>query len=101
MMPYVCLVKLLSFSMLFVLIQYAADSLPFGGVGECGFGRYHGKFSFDEFSHEKVIARRGFLVDFWFRYPPWSDHKLQLFKSIYRFDYLGVLLILLGLKKKY
>ncbi|KAL0459227.1 UNVERIFIED_CONTAM: Aldehyde dehydrogenase family 3 member F1 [Sesamum latifolium] len=81
------------------IIQYVADSLPFGGVGESGFGRYHGKFSFEVFSHEKAIARRSFLVDFWFRYPPWNQHKLQLFKSAYVFDYLGILLILLGLKK--
>ncbi|KAL0389340.1 UNVERIFIED_CONTAM: Origin of replication complex subunit [Sesamum calycinum] len=47
------------------IIQYVADSLPFGGVGESGFGRYHGKFSFEAFSHEKAIARRSFLVDFW------------------------------------
>ncbi|KAK6164148.1 hypothetical protein DH2020_001012 [Rehmannia glutinosa] len=81
------------------IIQYVADSLPFGGVGESGIGRYHGKFSFDMFSHEKVIARRSFLVDFWFRYPPWNDHKLHLFRSAYNFDYLGILLIMLGLKR--
>ncbi|KAL2535798.1 Aldehyde dehydrogenase family 3 member F1 [Forsythia ovata] len=81
------------------IIQYVADSLPFGGVGECGFGRYHGKFSFDVFSHEKAVARRSFLIDFWFRYPPWNDKKLQLFRSAYRFNYLEIILILLGLKK--
>lgn len=81
------------------LVQYAADSLPFGGVGESGFGRYHGKFSFDTFSHEKAIVRRGFVLDFWFRYPPWTDQKLQLFRSAYRFDYLGILLIVLGFKR--
>lgn len=80
-------------------MQYVADTLPFGGVGETGFGRYHGKFSFDMFSHEKVVAKRGFLVDFWFRYPPWDGLKLQLFKKGYRLDYLGILLIMLGLKK--
>lgn len=81
------------------IIQYIADSLPFGGVGDCGFGRYHGKYSFDLFSHEKVIANRGYLVDFWFRYPPWDGKKMQLFKRAYRFDYLGIVLILLGLRK--
>ncbi|XP_051142235.1 aldehyde dehydrogenase family 3 member F1-like [Andrographis paniculata] len=81
------------------IIQYVADTLPFGGVGECGFGRYHGKYSFDAFSHEKAIARRSYIVDFWFRYPPWNEHKLQLFRSAYRFDYLGILLIILGLKR--
>ncbi|CAA0805790.1 Aldehyde dehydrogenase family 3 member F1 [Striga hermonthica] len=81
------------------IIQYVADSLPFGGVGESGFGRYHGKFSFDLFSHEKVVVRRSFIVDFWFRYPPWNQHKMHLFRSAYRYDYLGILLIILGLKK--
>ncbi|KAH6812950.1 aldehyde dehydrogenase 3F1 [Perilla frutescens var. frutescens] len=80
------------------IIQYVADSLPFGGVGESGFGRYHGKFSFDTFSHEKAIVKRSCIIDFWFRYPPWNDQKLQLFRSAYRFDYLGILLIILGLK---
>ncbi|XP_060197425.1 aldehyde dehydrogenase family 3 member F1-like isoform X2 [Lycium barbarum] len=81
------------------IIQYAADTLPFGGVGQSGFGRYHGKFSFDTFSHEKVVVRRSFLTDIWFRYPPWNDHKLQLFRVGFRYDYLSIVLITLGLKK--
>lgn len=80
-------------------MQYAADTLPFGGVGESGFGRYHGKFSFEEFSHQKAIARRSFLTDFWFRYPPWTEQKLQLFRHAYLYDYLGVVLNVLGIKK--
>lgn len=81
------------------IIQYVADTLPFGGVGESGFGRYHGKFSFDVFTHEKPVVRRGFLTDFWFRYPPWNDIKLQIFKSAYRFNYFEIVLIILGLKR--
>ncbi|XP_075100095.1 aldehyde dehydrogenase family 3 member F1-like isoform X2 [Nicotiana tabacum] len=81
------------------IIQYAVDTLPFGGVGQSGFGRYHGKFSFDTFSHEKTVARRSFLTDIWFRYPPWNNKSLQLFRSAYRYDYLSVVLITLGLKK--
>ncbi|XP_071712054.1 aldehyde dehydrogenase family 3 member F1-like [Rutidosis leptorrhynchoides] len=82
------------------ILQYAADTLPFGGVGGSGFGRYHGKFSFDNFSHEKVVAKRGFFIDIWFRYPPWDDKKLQLIKAGFRYDYLSVVLIALGLKSK-
>ncbi|XP_073301830.1 aldehyde dehydrogenase family 3 member F1-like [Primulina huaijiensis] len=81
------------------IIQYIAETSPFGGVGECGFGSYHGKFSFDLFSHEKTVADRGYLIDFWFRYPPWNEQKMWLFKSAYRFNYLGIVLIMLGLKK--
>lgn len=80
-------------------MQYAADTLPFGGVGECGFGRYHGKFSFEAFSHEKVVVKRSFLTDFWFRYPPWTPDKLQLFKLAYVFDYFGIALHVLGFKR--
>ncbi|KAJ9555614.1 hypothetical protein OSB04_010228 [Centaurea solstitialis] len=83
-----------------VILQYAVDTLPFGGVGESGFGRYHGKYSFENFSHDKVVFIRSFLIDFWFRYPPWDDKKLQLIKAGLRFDYLNVILIALGLKSK-
>ncbi|KAI4296918.1 hypothetical protein L6164_036835 [Bauhinia variegata] len=81
------------------IIQYAADSLPFGGVGESGFGNYHGKFSFDTFSHEKAILRRSFLTEFWFRFPPWTVNKHQLLEVAYNYDYLGLLLVLLGLRR--
>ncbi|KAK7404518.1 hypothetical protein VNO78_05466 [Psophocarpus tetragonolobus] len=81
------------------ILQYAADTLPFGGVGESGFGMYHGKFSFDTFSHHKAVVRRSFLTDFWYRYPPWTLNKLQLLQVSYNYDYLGLLLVLLGLKR--
>ena len=35
-----------------------AGSLPFGGVGESGWGTYHGKQSFTSFSHEKSILEK-------------------------------------------
>nr|XP_043637688.1 aldehyde dehydrogenase family 3 member F1-like [Erigeron canadensis] len=82
------------------ILQYVVDALPFGGVGGSGFGRYHGKYSFDNFSHEKAVVMRGLLLDFWFKYPPWNDTKLQLIKAGFRYDYLGVILIALGLKSK-
>ena len=46
-----------------VVIQQTSDTLPFGGVGESGIGAYHGKLSFDTFSHQRSIIRRGFLFD--------------------------------------
>ncbi|XP_022148848.1 aldehyde dehydrogenase family 3 member F1-like [Momordica charantia] len=81
------------------VVQYAADTLPFGGVGESGIGRYHGKFSFDTFSHDKAILKRSFLLDFWFRYPPWNNHKLQLLRQAYNLNYFQFVLTVLGLKK--
>ncbi|KAK9061520.1 hypothetical protein SSX86_018702 [Deinandra increscens subsp. villosa] len=82
------------------IIQYVADTLPFGGVGGSGFGRYHGKFSFENFSHQKAVMVRGYLVDFGFRYPPWNNKKLQLLKSGLRHDYVSLVLVKLGLKSK-
>ncbi|QED47972.1 aldehyde dehydrogenase [Cytobacillus dafuensis] len=43
--------------------------LPFGGVGESGIGSYHGKGSFDVFSHEKSILKQTTRFDLPFRYP--------------------------------
>ncbi|UXI21611.1 ATP-binding cassette sub-family G member 1 [Sarcoptes scabiei] len=37
-----------------VVLHVSLDSLPFGGVGESGMGSYHGKYSFDTFSHQKA-----------------------------------------------
>ncbi len=45
------------------------SNLPFGGVGESGIGRYHGKFSFDTFSHHKGVLHKSMLVDMPIRYP--------------------------------
>ncbi|KAH9615208.1 hypothetical protein KSS87_021852 [Heliosperma pusillum] len=81
------------------VIQYAADTVPFGGVGDSGFGRYHGKFTFDTFSHEKTILKRSLFPDFWFRYPPWDPKKMEIFRAVYVFNYFLVVLIVLGLKK--
>jgi acyl-CoA reductase-like NAD-dependent aldehyde dehydrogenase len=55
--------------------------LPFGGVGESGFGRYHGKASFDTFSHQKGVLRKSFLFDVRLKYPPYNK-KLKLIKGL-------------------
>ncbi|KAG4145001.1 hypothetical protein ERO13_D05G071900v2 [Gossypium hirsutum] len=81
------------------IIQFAADTLPFGGIGESGIGKYHGKFSFDTFTHYKAVARRSLLTDFWYRFPPWNNYKLELLENTYNYDYFGLLLVILGLKR--
>ncbi|WJX69638.1 aldehyde dehydrogenase (NAD(+)) [Trifolium repens] len=81
------------------ILQYVADTIPFGGIGESGFGKYHGKFSFDAFSHHKAVARRSYYTDFWFRFPPWNLNKFQLLEEAYNLNYIGIVLAILGLKK--
>lgn len=80
-------------------MQFLLDALPFGGIGQSGFGQYHGKYSFDLFSHRKSVVRRSFLTEFSFRYPPWDERKLQLLRYAYSFDYVRFVLYFLGLKR--
>lgn len=61
------------------VIQLSSDTLPFGGVGASGMGRYHGKFSFDTFSHQKSVMKRFFILDLPVRYPPYKG-KLKIVK---------------------
>lgn len=49
--------------------------LPFGGVGTSGMGRYHGKFGFDCFSHEKTVMKRSFKFENDLRYAPYTGFK--------------------------
>lgn len=51
------------------LYHLANPYLPFGGVGASGMGAYHGKYSFDTFSHAKSILKQTTKFDIPFRYP--------------------------------
>ncbi|MDO9375138.1 MAG: aldehyde dehydrogenase family protein [Ferruginibacter sp.] len=53
--------------------------MPFGGRGFSGSGRYHGKFSFDTFSHKKGVMKTPTWFDPSMKYPPYKG-KLNLFK---------------------
>jgi aldehyde dehydrogenase (NAD+) len=64
-----------------VCVHFAAEGLPFGGVGESGLGGYHGKSSFDAFSHKKTVVKRPFALDMKLRYPLYGG-KLSLFKRL-------------------
>jgi aldehyde dehydrogenase (NAD+) len=61
------------------IIQVGVSSLPFGGVGDSGIGKYHDKASFDTFSHYKSVLYRSFLFNSKLLYPPYKD-KLSLLK---------------------
>jgi aldehyde dehydrogenase (NAD+) len=56
------------------VIHQTVIDLPFGGVGDSGMGKYHGKASFDTFSHDRSIVRNNYLIDIFLRYPPYRDH---------------------------
>ena len=59
----------------------ASPNLPFGGVGHSGMGAYHGKHSFDLFSHRKSIVKRSTKIDFGVVYPPYGN-KVKLARKL-------------------
>lgn len=58
--------------------------LPFGGIGNSGFGLYHGKTSFDTFTHPKSIMKKSNWLDIPMRYPPYKG-KLKWLKKLTKF----------------
>ena len=65
-----------------VVAHLGVPDLPFGGVGESGMGAYHGRASFEAFSHRKAVLRKGTRVDPALRYPPYDDSKLTWAKRL-------------------
>ncbi|WP_432223058.1 aldehyde dehydrogenase [Flavobacterium sp. TMP13] len=63
------------------IIHFSNKRLPFGGVGHSGVGAYHGKLSFELFSHHKAIVKKGNWLDLPLRYAPYKD-KLAFIKKI-------------------
>ena len=58
-------------------------NLPFGGRGFSGSGQYHGKYSFETFSHKKAVMRTPTWFDPAIKYPPFKG-RLKFFKWIIR-----------------
>jgi len=58
-------------------------NLPFGGRGFSGIGNYHGRYSFDTFSHKKAVMKTPTWFDPAIKYPPFKG-KLKLFKWVIR-----------------
>ncbi|MBW4542037.1 MAG: aldehyde dehydrogenase [Myxacorys chilensis ATA2-1-KO14] len=64
-----------------VFLQVAIWGLPFGGVGNSGIGAYHGKTSFETFSHQKSVLKKPFWIDLDWRYAPYAK-KLDSFRKL-------------------
>lgn len=64
-------------------LHFTNNRLPFGGKGNSGLGQYHGKYSFDTFSHRKSVLKTPTWLDPAIKYPPFKG-KLGLFKKIVR-----------------
>jgi len=62
------------------LWHLANPAMPFGGVGESGMGAYHGRHTFETFSHRKPVLTKGWRFDPRIMYPPYSRFKTALIK---------------------
>ena len=61
-----------------VMFHIGPPDLPFGGVGNSGWGRYHGRSGFDAFSNLKAVYRRPLRPELSFVYPPYTRIKSWL-----------------------
>lgn len=63
------------------VVHFSNKRLPFGGVGHSGIGAYHGRLSFDVFSHKKGIVKKANWLDLPMRYAPYKG-KLKSIKKL-------------------
>ena len=66
------------------IIHLATSRMPFGGVGASGMGGYHGKASFDLFSHRRSIVKKYNWIDLPIRYQPYTSWKRTLLELFLR-----------------
>lgn len=64
------------------VVHLSVPDLPFGGVGPSGMGSYHGKQSFDTFSHRKSVLKKPFAFDAPILYPPYTETKTKWLKRL-------------------
>ncbi len=58
------------------IMHIANENVPFGGVGNSGMGTYHGRLSFDAFSHRRTVITTPTWIDLPFRYMPYKWFKI-------------------------
>ena len=66
------------------LMHLVPPSLPFGGVGDSGWGSYHGKAGFDRFSHHRSVLRKPAKPDPRFLYPPYGKMAERVFRAMFK-----------------
>lgn len=64
------------------IVHLSSAYLPFGGVGESGMGAYHGKASFDTFTHYRSVLHKSTKLDIKFRYAPYNKTKDKVTRMI-------------------
>ncbi|KAM4778870.1 aldehyde dehydrogenase family 3 member B1 isoform 4-T6 [Cyanocitta cristata] len=78
------------------LMHVTLTSLSFGGIGNSGLGKYHGKFTFDTFSHHRGCLHRNMGLETLntLRYPPYTQQKLGLLTTTFEVKRRGTCTLL-------
>jgi len=63
------------------IMHFPNPRVPFGGVGNSGIGSYHGKHSFDTFTHYRSVFKQSTHMDIAMRYMPYTKEKLKLIRK--------------------
>lgn len=63
-------------------MHLAVPDLPFGGVGKSGMGAYHGRGSFDTFTHHKSVLKKPTGMEPDLMYPPYNEKKRKWLKRL-------------------
>jgi acyl-CoA reductase-like NAD-dependent aldehyde dehydrogenase len=58
-------------------IHPLVPELPFGGVGNSGMGKYHGKWGFEAFTNARGVLYHSAMIDPGVRYPPYKQHAFE------------------------
>jgi aldehyde dehydrogenase (NAD+) len=66
-----------------VWMHLGVPALPFGGVGESGMGAYHGRHTFETFSHRRAVLKKPALPEPPLLYPPYSARKLRWIRRLF------------------
>ena len=64
------------------IMHLTEEKMPFGGVGFSGMGSYHGKKSFETFSHNRSVLKKG-KIEMSTKYPPYTNGKIKLVKFLF------------------
>lgn len=66
------------------IVHLATSYMPFGGVGASGMGQYHGRDSFDTFTHKRSILKKSNALDLKVRYHPYTESKQRVLRFLMR-----------------
>ena len=65
-----------------VVMHFMVPDLPFGGVGESGMGAYHGRRTYEVFTHHKAVLHKPTFLEPPVMYPPYTETKQKLLKVL-------------------